>query len=1110
MIVIFMKNKEHLIMFPEIVKAVYFLIFRKLPAVKFIFSSAIILGILCFIELPAYGAVLVTDTELAKAKTNLTKEPLQSYFQKMSSGDGGSAAPVLYLLTGEQKYAMKARSSTLESMDYLRKYIPYMVDIWILRSPYQAVSAILAYDMTKDSGVYTDEDRRKIEDTLSWTITHYLNKGKDHLGKGFLYETDYIPEDKEEWVTANMNVNRLLAVGLYGLVFPGDPRSKDIVRYSSDYFERILSLGSRPGGAWNENPRYAGGVLQQLYLLAAALKNAGVHDYFQDDRFRKMLGFFSETNPVPAMEGTNRPTMLAADDSHWWENQGVILGWAASRYAESDSKMSGEWIWSWQNLGSPLTPESLLFVNPGIAPVKPSYASCLPGMGYVLFRERFDHKDESFFFATFGPEWGTSNNTMHHQPNHGDFSLIWRGFPLSLTRGAASYVWSRRMLDQVDYSHSVVTFDGAGKTLAIPEKKYSGPAVEVDQTIDENLARDYYPDGVAHFLSTSGFDYASGEVSNWDIGLPAAFNRRHFIFLKPDVYIIWDQVRSSYPLQWNFHIPAENVTSSGNTITLTNREGVKLAVDFLQEKPLDFTLDWPTESLREDWPMVLRCPYGKGMFIFNALDIARQVLYQNHDGARRILENILSYPARPKHIGLIETDGQTEQILKRLGMRYELLDYKALAGDLSRFDRIIVGQFAVLVRDRDMADYREKLWKYVENGGVCYWAYQYAWGWKPGDDSGPGYFPKTLMVGEGTSVLWGEGIELWRPVTMDKDPIWNSPNRITMKDWEGWAVGQPDTFKVMPLYPILPNTDRARNIPVYYSDHWKVLASALRTYNINVPQTRSHFGPYRWIKIHHQPSEDYFAVLRPWKEGVNGSKSPAEILKGAGTDAIISQGADTWRILLGNHPGITGTLALLKYQKDQVPSTVLSGKKAIDDNSLSAITPGEIFLVDTREAIIGSLSFRFRNPATFYFITVSNSGSLSLLEESKINLPWKLTKAELDGSNLSCETNADGTSLTLPAGEYTFSLTGESIVFNLKNHTGQVEVVDAGNKPVQWVHVFRGLSGNDRTLFQGATDPKGRVSLRWEGTAEQQISLEKDGKTMRMTLKPGMQKVVWK
>ena len=90
-------------------------------------------------------------------------------------------------------------------------------------SPGRVVSATLAYDMTKDSGVYSEEDIREIRETLSWCIDHYLNRGTDHLGKGFIYQTDYIPEDMEDWVIANMNVHRLLAVGLYGLVFDDDP-----------------------------------------------------------------------------------------------------------------------------------------------------------------------------------------------------------------------------------------------------------------------------------------------------------------------------------------------------------------------------------------------------------------------------------------------------------------------------------------------------------------------------------------------------------------------------------------------------------------------------------------------------------------------------------------------------------------------------------------------------------------------------------------------------------------------------------------------------------------------------------------------------------------------
>jgi hypothetical protein len=1075
------------------------------------FFIAIVLGMAVIIpSSQARPAVLVTEKELEQAKINITREPLRDYYLRLAKGDRGDAAPILYLLTGEKRYAVMAKSLIQDNLEYLRTYIPYMVNIWILRSPGRVVSTLLAYDMTKKSGIYTEHDLREMKETLAWCITHYLNKGTDHLGKGFIYQTDYFPDDMEDWVIANMNVHRLLAVGLYGLVFPEESRSKEIISYTLDYYERILSLGSRHGGAWAENPRYMGGVLQELYMLAAGLKNAGEHDFFQDERFKKMLGFFAESIPAPGIKSPDRPTMVAADDATWWENHAAILGWAAPRYHDTEPEMTGEWIWCWHQLDSPLTPESLLFVDPDIKPVKPSYKSYLPGMGYVIFRDRFAEQDETFFFATFGPELGTSNRTMHHHPNHGDFSLIWRGYPVMLTRGCSSYVWSRRMRDQADFSHSVVTFDGAGTSIVIPEKKFSGPSVEVNRNFDENLVRDFYSDGITQYISAPGFDYAAGEVKNWDISLPAPFNVRHFIFLKPDVFVIWDQVRSPYPLQWNLHLPAETVTSSGNTVSLSNRDGVNLSIDFLQAEPLDFTLDWPLESIRTQWPMVLSCSYGKGMFVFNALDIARQVLTGNNSGARKIFENIISYPSRPKRIGLIETDGETEAVLKQLGFPCELLDYRALSGDLTRFDRIVVGQFAVLVRDRDMVDCREKLWKYVEDGGVCYWAYQYAWGWKPGDTSGLGYFPHTLMVGEGTSVVWGEGIELYRPVTMDDDPIWDRPNRITMADWDGWLVGPPDTTKVMPLYPLLPNTDRARNIPVYCSDCWKVHASALKTYNINVPPTRSRFGPYRWIKVHHAPSEDYFAVMRLWKKGETGTGPSAEIIRGTGDEALISQGKDFWWIFLGNHSGLTANLTVLRYDSSQLHLiTTPDGKRDIDNCERFTVKPHDLMLVDAMDASVGGLRFMFEHPATFHFSFDTSTGTFSMLEGGRAELPWRLIKASVTGREPEHENTASGTVLNIPPGEYTFSLAKGVPELILTSHVGRLKIVDSENNPVQWVHVFRDLPGKGRTLFQGASDASGCLSMRWEGDEQQKITLVKDTKSVRATIKPGVRTVVF-
>ena len=1084
---------------------------------------AIVVFIASFQCLPSYGAVLVTGEELRQAREHIMKEPLESYFRTLSEGSASSdAAPFLYLLTGEEKYARATRAAVRENLGNLRRYLPYKINIWSLYGPGWVESAVLGYDMTKESGLYTEEDIRELKETLAWSVRHYLNEGKDHLGKGFLYQTDYIPEDVEDWVTANMNVHRFVAVGLYALAFPGESRAHELLRYTVDYFERVLSLGARPGGAWSENPRYMNGVLKRLFLLAAGLKNAGVHDFFQDERFKGMLGFFAESIPVPGMNGPNRPTMLGAGDTDWYENGTTILSWAAPRYFEEEPETAGQWTWCWKNAGSPLSVESLLFVDPDIEQKKPAYKSYLPGMGYVVLRDRFAEPDETFFFATFGPELGTSNRAMHHHPNHGDFSLIWRGYPLMLTRGCSSYMWSRRMRDQADFSHSVVTFDGAGGTLAIPEKKYGAAAVEVNENFDERLVRDYYPDGITNFVTTPDLEYSAGEVRNWDIGIPAPFNVRHFLHLKPDVFVIWDQVRSPYPLTWNLHLPAEVVTSTrsepvmttregvsvanvaqtGNRLHLTTKDGVHLSIDFLQDEPLDYTLDWPLESIRAEWPLVLSCPWGKGTFIFNALDITRQVL-AGVKGARRILENLLSYPERPRLIGLIETDGQTASALEMLGLPYELLAYDDLAGDLARFDMIIVGHFGMLVRDRDLMDYREKLWRYVEQGGVCYWAYQFAWGWKPGDTSGPGYFPRALMVGEGTSVLWGEGIELDRPVTFDAhDPLFNGPNTITPEDWCDWQIGPPDTLKLL-HYHEKPNTDRARNVPVYYSDYWKVHASALRTYNIQVPRTRKRFGPYRWIKVHHEASDDFFTILRPWKEGATGNAPLAEIVRGTENEAVIRQGDTCWHILLGSHPGLTGNIAVLRYEQSS-PVTAEDGETA----RRFGPPPAQVFLADALDAEIGGRHFSFEHPATFFFREDDASGRISLLEGGNVTLPWKLNKAAISGWKLKVQASGEGSTITLPGGDYAFVLRGHNLELTRESHVGQVELVDKAGRPLTWVHIFRDLTGKGRTSFQGATDKHGRLTMRWQGKETRKISIVRGKETVRRTIKPGVQKIV--
>ena len=93
---------------------------------------------------PAGGTVLITDAELAGVKENITKEPLREYYKKLSRGDGGRASPILYLLTGEERFAVEARSEVHNSLANLRRYLPYKTNIWMLHGPGWLESAVLA------------------------------------------------------------------------------------------------------------------------------------------------------------------------------------------------------------------------------------------------------------------------------------------------------------------------------------------------------------------------------------------------------------------------------------------------------------------------------------------------------------------------------------------------------------------------------------------------------------------------------------------------------------------------------------------------------------------------------------------------------------------------------------------------------------------------------------------------------------------------------------------------------------------------------------------------------------------------------------------------------
>ena len=157
---------------------------------------------------------------------------------------------------------------------------------------------------------------------------------------------------------------------------------------------------------------------------------------------------------------------------------------------------------------------------------------------------------------------------------------------------------------------------------------------------------------------------------------------------------------------------------------------------------------------------------------------------------------------------------------------------------------------------------------------------------------------------------------------------------------------------------------------------------------------------------------------------------------------------------------------------------------------------------------VGGKRFMFEHPATIRFERKSGTGTLASLEGGGVTLPWPLKTITLDGLAVAFERRASSAFFTLPGGEYPFTLTGDALRLSTKTHLGRIEVSDGLGKPAQWVHVFRDIPGG-RSLFQGATDAAGTLTLRWTEEGVQSLTLVREKNSMRATVKPGAQKVAF-
>lgn len=196
-------------------------------------------------------------------------------------------------------------------------------------------------------------------------------------------------------------------------------------------------------------------------------------------------------------------------------------------------------------------------------------------------------------------------------------------------------------------------------------------------------------------------------------------------------------------------------------------------------------------------------PAGVSLTFRSGLPAGRHSLPVHVDGAEAFSTTAISYPhigrtrfLRPQTLDVLVLNltlakapigyvgGGADRVglwLKRMGADVAELDATALAGDLSRYDTIVVGIFAFGTRP-DLADARPRLHRWVEDGGHLVSLYH-----RPSDGWSPELTPPRRLVIGSPSLRW-RVTDPGSPVTIlaPEHKLLVGPNRIDAADFAGW------------------------------------------------------------------------------------------------------------------------------------------------------------------------------------------------------------------------------------------------------------------------------------------------------------------------------------
>lgn len=452
------------------------------------------------------------------------------------------------------------RAATEEFVAYWKNYAERWTPGALRRAEPDGVSlrgvwrCLHLYDIVVSFGYLTDAQRLEFRNKLVEAVE--LAIGTDPKNPILP------PAGHEGFHHQNIWTDVVLAAGIVGVAFPELPQAGDWVDFALRELKWQIETGCW-AGAWHECPRYHAYMLRLCGQFMQVFKNRRGIDLFREmPAFREMARWFVRfSTPLDLVSGK---TAGVADgislvpglaDSTWDVAEMDELNIFAQHYMEEDPDLARLLVWQWERAGRPYPEDPVvgLLVDPdltGRGPEEGLASDINPEKGHLLMRDGYGTDGEIWFLL----KCGKASMSGHENGDCNSFSLYGFGYPLALDSGIGDYddpnnkAWNKRSC-----AHNMVVFHEEGETDPYKYDSYE------------------WKDGrILCWNSTPEADYS---VTDASVPSGTAKNVRHVLFVKPDYFVIRDEIDAEKEASWMFRTPATDLEWSARSVSCKTRWG---------------------------------------------------------------------------------------------------------------------------------------------------------------------------------------------------------------------------------------------------------------------------------------------------------------------------------------------------------------------------------------------------------------------------------------------------------------------------------------------------------------------------------------------------------